>query len=770
MSDFHPPKVSDIQPPLTNLQDAFPGSELAAPLVVRVKDGRGVPIKGSSVTWQIGSGNGQLQQTSGSTGEDGLSTNRWTLGSDGDQAVLARLVAQNGSQSEVTFTASLRRANLVTPERIELVTGGGQTGPPAAELPVPLTVRVTNKNGQAAPGVAITWVVTSGNGTLFETTSQTGTEGHATNRWTLGTNASLEQRVEARVSNPDGSALSAAVVATIRPVAVATAVIDEGDRQWATVGKPLTGPLAVKVFDSYGNPVPDVTVSWQFKSGRGRLEPASSVTGESGIARTLPVLGTVAGPDTVLAIAQGKVVAAFHVTARPDAAVRIEIPAQNVGVLAGDSVMIRAAPVDVYGNVVTDLSQTWRIENQEFAATSTSTGFQAVVHGIRPGTTAMMISAGVLRTKVVISVQPLRFSKVSVGSPPVYGYGSMFPERTNHACGLTVEGKAFCWGYRGSYGELGWGRDLAGTPAQTSPTAVVSPRRYTSISAGGGFTCAIATDGFVDCWGANNAGQLGVQTETICFRGHRTGPVKCSRLPVRTGGGMLAQSITAGGNHVCILQQSGVAYCWGGNETGQLGDGTRSASLNPVRVQASEPFDEIYAGDRYTCALGRNSRRVFCWGSNEDGRSGIGDQEHSTIPLPVSGGLTFSSVRVGPAYACGQTSTGVFCWGKGYARAPIFDQALQTVAWGLATDHRCAIDTRGAAVCWGTNASGQLGTGSQLASASPAPVATQSTFRGLSVGGDASCAITDAGFLYCWGHENVLVDRASVPKLMAGQL
>jgi len=74
------------------------------------------------------------------------------------------------------------------------------------------------------------------------------------------------------------------------------------------------------------------------------------------------------------------------------------------------------------------------------------------------------------------------------------------------------------------------------------------------------------------CWGQNTSGQLGNGTTTS------------SSSPVAVGGGLSFGSISAGALHSCGVTPGRVAYCWGGNQFGQLGDGTQSGGSLPSKV------------------------------------------------------------------------------------------------------------------------------------------------------------------------------------------
>ncbi|OLC02193.1 MAG: hypothetical protein AUH46_07000 [Gemmatimonadetes bacterium 13_1_40CM_70_15] len=232
---------------------------------------------------------------------------------------------------------------------------------------------------------------------------------------------------------------------------------------------------------------------------------------------------------------------------------------------------------------------------------------------------------------------PLRFTALAAGA--------------SHTCGLTADGGTYCWGLDFA-GQLGDG----GTTFRDTPRRAISDVAFATLVAGANHTCALAAGGGAYCWGANALGQLGDST-----RANRG-------TPVPVAGGLSFARLSAGGAHTCALTAAGAAYCWGGNIAGQLGTGTAdSLEVTPQPVTGGLSFRVIAAGGAHTCGLTADSL-AYCWGNDSDGE--LGDSAMTTQPIAtpvlVRGGLRFADLRAGASHTCGITGTRlVYCWGSG---------------------------------------------------------------------------------------------------------
>jgi alpha-tubulin suppressor-like RCC1 family protein len=207
-----------------------------------------------------------------------------------------------------------------------------------------------------------------------------------------------------------------------------------------------------------------------------------------------------------------------------------------------------------------------------------------------------------------------------------------------HTCVVDVGGVVSCWG-NGRQGELGNGGEFGNGPNPVHVTGLDGG--FESVSAGEFSNCALKNDGTVWCWGYNTEGELGYATspdagdqccgvegcfENTCFT-HFT-PVQVPTIANAT-------SVSVGCDHACALEKDGSVWCWGGNESGQLGRGNTSITPSPAQVPGITGAAGVAVGCGHTCAWTTDGK-ASCWGKNDHGQIGNG-AVNSPSPLPVQG-------------------------------------------------------------------------------------------------------------------------------------
>jgi alpha-tubulin suppressor-like RCC1 family protein len=279
-------------------------------------------------------------------------------------------------------------------------------------------------------------------------------------------------------------------------------------------------------------------------------------------------------------------------------------------------------------------------------------------------------------------------------------------------CGLAPLGRGYCWG-------LATNARTAADPDSScfdvggQGECILPPKRmnrpelsFTKISAGRDFGCGIAADQLLYCWGSDESGQMG-NGGSGAGATPNVATVKSERFV----------DVSAGGAHACALNLVGTAYCWGNDSRGQLGDLRLMNSSTPTPVaDTTLSFVAISAGDAHTCAI-TQSGQAYCWGAGSEGQLGNGQTGDVSVPTPVSGGNVFISISSGGNHTCGVTSAS-------------------------------------SVLCWGENAFGQLGLGVVTADVLvPTAVVGPQGYTVVSTGTTHTCGLSN-GTVRCWGRSD----------------
>ncbi len=209
-----------------------------------------------------------------------------------------------------------------------------------------------------------------------------------------------------------------------------------------------------------------------------------------------------------------------------------------------------------------------------------------------------------------------------------------------HACAIASDNNAYCWGLSSS-GQLGDSLFLHGSisqsavPVAVTQSGVLSGKTIKAMGAGGLHTCVIASDNNVYCWGRNNEGQLGNGSTTQ----------SASPVAVTTSGmlsGKTVTSLAVGKLHSCVIASDTNAYCWGDGSSSQLGNGTTALSSVPVAVTMSgtlagkTPQSISATGNSFHTCIIASDNLAYCWGFNNGGQLGNNSKIDSAVPVIVN--------------------------------------------------------------------------------------------------------------------------------------
>jgi RHS repeat-associated protein len=273
-------------------------------------------------------------------------------------------------------------------------------------------------------------------------------------------------------------------------------------------------------------------------------------------------------------------------------------------------------------------------------------------------------------------------------------------------------------------------------------------------------TAAIRSDGRVATWGHSSSQQLGhAQVSPNCA------PIDTADHPTPRDVPGLANviAIDGGMGHYLALKSDGTVWAWGGNGSGQLGDGTKTNSATPVRVGTLTDVTKISAGNAHGLAV-KADGTVWAWGYNGDGRIGDGTSFNErltpvqvvglTNPVSVeaSGDASFAVLADGSVWMWGYRPAGLIGSSNGYqvtpARIPSLSGIVSVTTGPQAT---FALGGDGRVWAWGSNVGGLLGDPSVTSRSTPGLVPGLPPIRSLNANGAHAIAIADDGSVWTWG-------------------
>ena len=660
-----------------------------------IRDRNNNPVPGVRVDFLVGVAGGSISNASAVS--DSLGVAMVTVFTLGPQVGNYQLIAAAGALTATVIVV----ARSGPPTRIDLVSGGGQQVAAGGVFPIPVRIRVLDAAGVGVPNAVVRW---TSDATGASCTALSATDGQATSCvLPLGATPG-EQRVS--VSSVSANTSFTAVV--VEPVARVEFV----------------DPVEPRAVYPAGTTAVNLAVKLTLRSGAPAVGYTVVLTGAPKFDFSPPIAASTDGRG----IATFRVTLPATVPIRPDTAMTVPYIARTeLAVAPSDTVVVVISGRLTFANIAAGGAHTCASTNNEVYCWGRNQEGQ-LGNGSSTLTVRPTLSTFQLLPRTGTSGVYINVTSVTAGRSHSCATDFEFQVVGRGPGGVAIP-RTVCWGSNAS-GQVG------PTTGPTSTPIVVSTR-IGQPSAGVSHTCAITAEQAAWCWGDNRFGSLGDGTTVS-----RSGPAPV----VATQLGTLVNSVAAGDAFTCALNITGVAYCWGRNDQGQLGDGTRTDRLTPILVSREvffNPSQPIVAGDAHACAIATDGG-AFCWGRNDQGQLGDGTTSSRSSPTLVGGSLMFLSLSAGAAHTCGVTAGGdVYCWGanesgqlgvgtSGMASAvPIHVAgALKYRVVSAGRAHTCALlqpapfslVNFGAAYCWGLNTDGQLGDGTTVNRSVPTAV------------------------------------------------
>jgi hypothetical protein len=449
-------------------QSATVGTELPAPVVVRVTDDDGDAIPGQLVNFHVVSGNGSVFAGSSITNAQGEARERWTLGTVAAQEQTLEARAVDASSGEALVFARFHATAVPDAGILSIVSGDAQSfdaGTVAAES---LTVRVLDKYSNPVPNVAIQWQPGSNAGSVNPASSPTRADGIAKTQWTTGY-VTGSQTVTASASGVSNSPVQFTGTGRVVPARI---VINAGNNQSATTGTRVPVSPSVALKDKNGNACcAGIVVTFAVSTGGGSIVGSPQVvTDASGVA-TLEgwILGPTPGSNSLVARADTLTPINFSATAT---APQMAFEVQPTSVIAGDRIFpaVKVSVREASGRAI-NTTVTIALGSNPGNATLGGTLTRDVVDGVATFDDLTVSSAGSGYTLVATtpagggtSVTSASFN-VAVRTHAFWSYKSPMPTARSHFGTAVVNGMFYVFG--------GTNRDIEG--AQTLAIYTYNP-------------------------------------------------------------------------------------------------------------------------------------------------------------------------------------------------------------------------------------------------------------------------------------------------------
>ncbi|CAF1417162.1 unnamed protein product, partial [Rotaria sordida] len=235
--------------------------------------------------------------------------------------------------------------------------------------------------------------------------------------------------------------------------------------------------------------------------------------------------------------------------------------------------------------------------------------------------------------------------------------------------------------------------------------------------------------------------------------------------------------MAAGDRHTIIVTETGRAFAFGDNSSGQLGLG-HTNNVERVSCIKSLKFGEtgekviLAACGRESSLVATNRGAIYGFGSNSRSQLGISSPDSSTIhPQPVKleyfkGKIVWKQISMGAEHACALTDEGVvYIWGAnddGQCAQPRKHDVIaaprelrietEVTAISCGYHHTALIDVNGRLFLFGNNEDRQLGRSVSDKFAGPIEVSMPNKVKAVACGNQHTVVLTEKGDVYTCGY------------------
>jgi alpha-tubulin suppressor-like RCC1 family protein len=322
-----------------------------------------------------------------------------------------------------------------------------------------------------------------------------------------------------------------------------------------------------------------------------------------------------------------------------------------------------------------------------------------------------------------------------------------------HTLALQPDGHVLGWGDN-SFGQLG-----DGTFVSRAAAVAVSGVNGASLDAGGHHSLVLQNDESVAAWGHCFFGQLGNGPATAPPSSSGPPPLPATSIPapvILAGLPTLAQ-VAAGDFHSLAVASDGTVLSWGANQNGQLGDGTMTNRFEPVPVPGLSNAVTLAAGSRHSLAVLQDGS-VWSWGRNDFGQLGHWNAQDQLVPRQVTNLSEVVSVAGGLRHSLALRSDGSV-WSLGADELQPDSSVVLRPVPGLSNvteiaagrTHSLALCADGSVWAWGRNDFGQLGRSGVTASREPQRIDGVSGAAAISAGAYHNVVVKSDGTMFAWG-------------------